>query len=138
MERSYLLLTGALSGLVSLLAHAVIWSIAELLQPRLREANTSNRQLDIPDVLLHLLAGTGMGLLFWLSWGLAAIVDVPWWWRGSIFGGLAWLTLAAPAVISLARARQMGAGPVLIIVTRWGTTCLIAGLACAWGWERSV
>ncbi len=138
MERSYLLLTGALSGLVSLLAHAVIWSIVEMIQPRLRMVNASNRQLDVPDILLHLLAGTGLGLLFWLSWGMVAIVAVPWWWRGLIFGGLTWLTLATPAVISMARARQMGAGPTFVIATRWATTCLIAGLACAWGWERGV
>lgn len=138
MERSYLLLTGALSGLVSLLAHAVIWSIAEMIQPRMRVTSAANRQLDVPDILLHLLAGTGLGLLFWLSWGLAAIVAVPWWWRGLAFGGLTWLALATPAVISMARAKQIPFGPALLIATRWGTTCMIAGLACAWGWERGM
>ncbi|HKE93149.1 MAG TPA: hypothetical protein VKB34_02495 [Povalibacter sp.] len=138
MERSYLLLTGALSGLVSLLAHAVIWSIVEMIQPRIRVATASNRQLDVPDILLHLVAGTGLGLLFWLSWGLAAIVDVPWWRRGLIFGSLTWLTVATPAVFSMARARQISFGPALVIATRWATTCLIAGLACAWGWQRAM
>lgn len=138
MERSYLLLTGALSGLVSLLAHSVIWSIAETIRPRLRLASASDRQLDVPDVLLHLVAGTGLGLLFWLSWGLTAIVHVPWWWRGACFGAITWLMLATPAVISMARSRQIGLGPATIIATRWATTCFIAGLACAWAWERSI
>lgn len=135
MERSYLLLTGALSGLVSVLAHAVIWSVAEMIQPRMRAANASNRQLDVPDVLLHLVAGTGLGLLFWLSWGLVAVVDVAWWWRGLIFGALTWFALAMPGVISMARARQISAGPAAVIATRWATTCVIAGLACAWSWQ---
>src|SRR5690349_17900148 len=103
MERSYLLLTGALSGLVSLLAHAVIWSLAEMIRPQLRTTQTSVRQLDVPDVLLHLIAGTALGLLFWLSWGLTAIVSVSWWMRGLAFASLTWIGLAMPAALSIAR-----------------------------------
>lgn len=134
MERSYLLLTGALSGLVSVLAHAVIWSLVEIVRPRIATLNASHQQLDVPDILLHMLAGTGLGLLFWLSWGLAAIVDVSWWLRGLIFGSLGWLILGLPAVISMARAREIAAGPTAVIATRWAMTCVIAGLACAWSW----
>ncbi|HMN47316.1 MAG TPA: hypothetical protein PKE27_22265 [Povalibacter sp.] len=136
MERSYLLLTGALSGLVSLLAHSVLWSIAEMLHPRLRIANASNRQLDVPDIFLHLFAGIGLGGLFWISWGLAALVDVTWWQRGLIFGGITSVMLATPAVISTGRAGQMSSGTTLLIASRWLTTCVIAGLACAWSWQR--
>lgn len=138
MERSYLLLTGALSGLVSLLAHSVIWSFAEMVRPRLRLSTAGQRQLDVPDILLHLVAGTGLGLLFWLSWGLTAIVNVSWWWRGACFGAITWLMVATPAVISMARSREIGFGPAAVIATRWATTCFIAGLACSWGWERSI
>jgi len=46
--------------------------------------------------------------------------------------------VATPAIISMARSRQTGFGPAAIIATRWATTCFIAGLACAWGWERSI
>jgi hypothetical protein len=138
MERSYLLLTGALSGLVSLLAHSVIWSIAEMLHPRMRIANASSRQLDVPDILLHLFAGVGLGGLFWISWGLAALVDVTWWQRGLIFGGIASVMLATPAIVSAGRAGQMGSGTVLLIASRWLTTCVIAGLACAWSWGRGM
>ena len=136
MERSYLLLTGALSGLVSLLAHAVIWSLAEMIRPQLRTVQTPYRQLDVPDILLHLIAGTGLGLLFWLSWGLTAIVSVPWWMRGLAFAALTWIALALPASLSVARARQITLMSVSVIATRWATTCLIAGLACSWGWDR--
>lgn len=138
MERFHLLLTGAMSGLVSLLAHAVLWSIAEMIRPRLRAANASVRQLDVPDILLHLVAGLVLAWLFWLSWGLAALVDVPWWQRGLMFGGCTCVALTTPAVISVARARQIGTGTTLLIASRWATTCLIAGLACSWSWERGM
>lgn len=138
MERSYLLLTGSLSGLVSILAQAVIWSVAEFLAPRLRAANASSRQLDVPDILVHMAAGVGLGLLFWLSWGLTAIVAVPWWWRGLIFGGLTWAVLVVPSAIATARAMHITALPATVLALRWATTCVIAGLACAWSWERGL
>jgi hypothetical protein len=138
MERSYLLLTGALSGLVSLLAHSVLWSIAEMLRPRMRVVNASNRQLDVPDILLHLFAGIGLGGLFWISWGLAALVDVTWWQRGLIFGGITSVMVTTPAVISVGRAGQLSSSITLLIVSRWITTCMLAGLACAWSWSRNV
>jgi len=138
MERSYLLLTGGLSGLVSLLTHSVLWSIAEMLRPRMRIANASNHQLDVPDILLHLFAGIGLGGLFWISWGLAALVDVTWWQRGLIFGAITGVPLACPAIISMARTRPGAAGTALLIASRWLTTCVIAGLACAWSWERGM
>ncbi|HEY6641601.1 hypothetical protein [Povalibacter sp.] len=136
MERSYLLLTGGLSGLVSLLAHSVLWSIAEMLHPRMRVANASNRQLDVPDILLHLFAGVGLGGLFWISWGLAALVDVTWWLRGLIFGAVTSLMVATPAVISMNRAAHSPPSVALLIASRWVTTCVLAGLACAWSWQR--
>jgi len=138
MERSYLLLTGSLSGLVSILAQAVLWSLAEAAFPRLQAENAASRQLDVPDILVHMAAGVGLGLLFWLSWGLTAIVDVSWWQRGLIFGGLTWAVLIAPSVISVARAMQIAAVPATVLAMRWATTCVIAGLACAWSWERGL
>lgn len=138
MERSYLLLTGSLSGLVSILAQAVLWSLAEAAFPRLQAENAASRQLDVPDILVHMAAGVGLGLLFWLSWGLTAIVDVSWWQRGLIFGGLTWAVLIAPSVISVARAMQIAAVPATVLAMRWATTCMIAGLACAWSWERGL
>ena len=134
MELSQLLLTGALSGLVSVLAHSVVWSVIDLLRPQ-SAALKPYARLDIPDVLLHLWCGVTLGLMFWLSWGLAAVVDVSWWVRGLYFGGLCWLGFAAPAIISLAIIRGTAQGSVAVIASRWATTCFIAGLACAWSWE---
>jgi hypothetical protein len=138
MERSYLLLLGALSGLVSVLIHAVFWSLVELLRAAAPQPKTATAKLDFPDILLHVSAGTGLGLFFWLSWGLAAVVAVPWWTRGLVFGGLAWVFIGLPAIISLARARSGAAGATSAIALQWATTCLIAGLACAWSWARAM
>jgi hypothetical protein len=142
MERSYLLLLGALSGLVSVLLHAVLWSLLELIRPAVGTARDSGARsamarLDIPDIALHVMWGIGLGLLFWLSWGLAAVVSVPWWTRGLVFGGLAWAFMGLPAIVSLARARGGSRGATSVIALQWATTCVIAGLACAWSWERA-
>lgn len=138
MELSYLLLMGGMSGLVAVLAHSVVYSIYELIGRR----GTPLSSLDVTDALLHLICGTGLGLLFWLSWGLAALVDVPWWVRGVTFAMLCWMPLSLPAVlgawISAAPERGLSTKAMAMMASRWATTCLIAGLICAWSWERSV
>jgi len=136
MERSYLLLTGSLGGLISILAQVVFWSIVATLVPRARASQLA--QLEVPEVLLHMMAGIGLGLLFWLSWGLTAIVEVPWEWRGLAFGGLTWLALVTPAIASVALARQLSMPIFVATATRWLATCMIVGLACAWNWQRGL
>lgn len=136
MERSYLLLTGSLGGLISILTQVVVWSIVAAWVPRARESQLA--QLDLLEILLHMLAGVGLGLLFWLSWGLTAIVDVSWGWRGLAFGGLIWLALAVPAVASVTATRQLGMQTLVAFAARWLITCVIVGLACAWNWQRGL
>ncbi len=138
MELSYLMLMGSMSGLVAVLAHSVIYSVYELLHQRGTDLST----LSITDAFLHLICGTGLGLLFWLSWGLAAIVDVSWWIRGVSFAMLCWVPVSLPAVvaawISAAPERGLSTKAMALMASRWAMTCLIAGLTCAWSWERSV
>jgi hypothetical protein len=136
MELSYLMLTGSLSGLISVLLHAVLGSSLELLRGRASAAATASVPLQVSDAILHMLCGLGLGLLFWLSWGLAAVVSVPWWVRGLSFGSLCWLSLALPSVISVALTRDAAIRIAATMAARWATTCLIAGLACAWSWRR--
>jgi hypothetical protein len=137
VELTYLLLMGSLSGLVGVLGHSVVYSIFELVHSR----GTRIGPLQLTDAFLHLVCGTGLGLLFWLSWGLAAIVDVPWWVRGLSFAMLCWVPLSLPAVLnawlSAAPERGLSAKMTAVLASRWATTCLIAGLTCAWSWERS-
>lgn len=133
MDLTYLMLTGSLSGLLSVLAHSVLWSAVDAVRPGAAVA-----PLQFAEALLHMLYGTGFGLFFWLSWGLAAIVDIPWWVRGLSFGGLCWLAFAVPSLIGVALARAMPVTMTAALASRWATTSLIAGLACAWSWERTL
>jgi len=133
MELVPLLLTGSLSGLVSVLGHSVFWSGIELLARPQRETYAD---LPVLEVILHMLTGIGLGLLFWLSWGLAAIVDVAWWLRGLSFGGLCVLGLVLPLTVSTLLVQPQAWRPVAARTARWITTCLIVGLACGWSWAR--
>ena len=133
MELSYLLFTGSLSGLVSILGHSVIWSVLELV--RKPAAGTLDPQVQISEAFLHMVCGVGLGLLFWLSWGLAAIVQVTWWIRGLVFGGLA-IALLVPILFNVAATGKRDSKLLTILFSRWLTTCLIAGMSCAWSWDR--
>ncbi len=137
IDLSYLLIMGSLSGLVAVLAHSVLHSIYEMV----RSGDTQAGAVSLTDALLHLICGTGLGLLFWLSWGLAGMVDVPWWIRGLSFAMLCWLPVSLPAVVAAwigaAPERGLSTRTMALMASRWAMTCLIAGLACAWSWERS-
>lgn len=134
MELSYLLFTGSLSGLVSILGHSVAWSIVEL--ARKRSPRMPDLQVQISEAFLHMLCGVALGLLFWLSWGLAAIVQVRWWVRGIAFGALAAM-LVLPVLIDVFARRRLPPAILLALGSRWMTTCLVVGLSCAWSWENA-
>jgi hypothetical protein len=134
MELSYLLLTGSLSGLLSVLAY----SIAETAIGWLRRSAVASPTLQVSEALLHMACGIGLAGLFWLSWGLAAVVQVPWWVRGLAFGGICWLALSVPGMANLVVQRVLPARGAVGAAARWGTTCLVAGLSCAWSWERAI
>jgi hypothetical protein len=131
MDLTYLMLTGSLSGLVSVLLHSIVASARTSLRPGLVVP-----PLQASDAVLHMLYGTGFALLFWLSWGLAAVVEVPWWLRGLSFGGLCWLSFAVPSVVGAALAQGLPVATIAAAASRWATTSVIAGLSCAWSWER--
>ncbi len=134
MELSYLLFTGSLSGLVSILGHSVLWSFIEMTSGRRRAAH--ELQVQVAEAFLHMVFGVTLGFLFWSSWGLAAIVDVAWWVRGLVFGGLAAVALAPALLNTLLTGRMQGA-LLAIVGSRWLTTCFVVGLACAWSWDKA-
>lgn len=134
MELSYLLFTGSLSGLVSILGHSVVWSLIELVRPR--RAGAYDPQVQIVEAFLHMVFGVSIGFLFWLSWGLAAVVDVDWWVRGLAFGALA-TVLLLPVLFNLLLTRRVDSSLLAIFASRWLTTCVVTGLSCAWSWERT-
>jgi hypothetical protein len=133
MELSYLLLTGSLS-LISVLAHSILATTIGWI----RHPQVAAPPLQMSEALLHMMCGVGLGLLFWLSWGLAAVVQVPWWVRGLSFGGLCWLAIAVPSAVNVALMRAVPTGASVLLASRWGTTCVLTGLSCAWSWERAM
>lgn len=133
-----LLLSGGLGGLASALSYSVLWSAIDLWQPRLAEIWSGGRSLGLAGVLLHFLAGTVLGLLFWLSWGLAALVDVQWWERGLVFGGLAWTSLSVPSILTTSFVRDLTWQSSMSLLLQWASTCLLASFACAWSWEAAM
>jgi hypothetical protein len=135
MELTQLLFTGSLSGLLSVLAHATFWGAVSCLV----RGNTVPRYAEPPlaEAFLHMAAGIALAFLFWLSWGLAGLTENRWWVRGLIFGGLAWFALALPTVAGLVAGRIIDARAGAFAGSRWATTALGVGLACAWSWHRA-
>jgi hypothetical protein len=138
MEISYFLLYGSLGALISILAHSVTYSGLELLRRPQLNTLLATLQVSVAETVLHMLSGIAMGFLYWLSWGLAAVVDAPWWWRGLGFGMLCSLGVALPSLASLSLTRSEPMVISLAVGARWLTTCLIVGLACAWQWAKGV
>jgi hypothetical protein len=136
MELTQLLITGSLAGLISLLAHSALWSAIAMFGRSGR--SIAHAEPPISEAVLHMIAGIVLAFLFWLSWGLAALTDGRWWVRGVTFGGLCWLALALPTIGSLVVGRAIEARSGMLVASRWATTALGVGLACAWTWHRAV
>jgi len=85
---------------------------------------------------LRAAAGAALGFLFWLGWGLIAIVGRPWYEVGLIYGALAWAASAAPALGTLLLRGHGPARPVAAHAVEWLFTCIAIGLLCAYSWHR--
>jgi hypothetical protein len=82
------------------------------------------------------VAGAALGFLFWLSWGLIAIVGVPWYAVGLLYGLMTWAALAAPVLGTLLLRSRGSARPIVAHGVEWLGTCVIIGVFCAWSWHR--
>lgn len=127
-------LAGGLAG--------VLWSglVTAAWSPRDGGAPRGTPQDTIAQIVLasalRAAAGAVLGFVFWLSWGLIALVGLPWYAVGSIYGGLCWLALVMPALATLA---LRWPGPRHVVATHaveWLFTCLSIGLLCALAWHR--
>ena len=98
------------------------------------EAETASRVL--AGAALRAAAGAALGFLFWLGWGLIALVGTPWYTVGLVFGGLTWAALVAPALGTLALRGHGPARPLVAHAAEWLLTCLTIGLLCALAWHR--
>ena len=85
---------------------------------------------------LRAAAGAALGFLFWLGWGLIALVGTPWYAVGLVYGGLTWTAVAAPALGTLALRGHGPLRPIVAHAVEWLFTCLAIGLLCALAWHR--
>jgi hypothetical protein len=138
MELRAIVLAGALAGFAASALNSILWrplwvAVSTALSknsgteaPRWRSPSAS---LHLASVLLHLAAGSILGLLFWLSWGLTGIVSIPWWVRGLSFAGLTWIALCVPLLLSLIVSARTPPSLIVKSAIEWLTTCVLVGLA---------
>lgn len=127
-----LLLYGAIGGLASVLVGTLFRSLLAAGKRNAPAQAPPPSLQDVVEAATHVFAGAGIGLLFWLSWGFAAIVTVPWWVRGLAFGGACAVALVIPSLAGTALRTGMRRGQAVGALIEWSYTCLMAGLACAW------
>ncbi len=86
--------------------------------------------------MLRAAAGALLGFLFWLGWGLIALVGQPWYAIGLLYGGLGWAALVAPALGTLGLHGHGTTRALTAHALEWLVTCLAIGLLCALAWHR--
>lgn len=101
--------------------------------PPARETTAAFVQVTV----LYAAAGAAAGLLFWLGWGLPAIVNLPWPAIGLAYGGTLYCAGALPC-LGLAGLR-LGQPPRLlaIMALEWLVACAAVGQLCALAWHRA-
>jgi hypothetical protein len=85
---------------------------------------------------LRAAGGATLGFLFWLGWGLIAIVGRPWFAVGLLYGVLAWLAVAAPVLGTLLLNGHAPARAVVVHALEWLFTTVAIGLLCALAFHR--
>jgi len=139
VELFMILLAGFAGGLVGTLWSGLVTGPVLAYVPQLRPASwapeTAARLL--AGALLYGIGGAVAGFLFWLSWGLTALVATPWPLVGLLYGALLWSIAVLPAVGSGGlRLRQPRALLALLALEYLVATAAV-GLFCAYTWHRS-
>ena len=88
--------------------------------------------------VLYGLGGAVLGLLFWLSWGLVALVEKPWPYVGTLFGLVCWAGAGVPALAMLHLKLREPRRVALVLALEWLVACLAVGMLCAIAWHRTI
>jgi hypothetical protein len=133
------LLAGFAGGLVGTLWSGMVTGPVLARTPRLRPAGwlpeTAPRLLAA--AVLYGIGGATAGFLFWLGWGLTALVATPWPLVGVLYGVLLWSIAALPVIgIGGLRLRQSWTLLALLALEYLVATTAV-GLLCAYAWQRS-
>lgn len=125
-------LSGALwAGLVS----ATLFARWPALRPNPWRPETATRLLAA--AVLHGLCGAAAGFLFWLSWGLVALVATPWPVIGALYGALVWVAGGLTALGALALQSPRERGAIAVMAVEGFVASLAAGVLCAYVWYRA-
>ncbi len=139
MELTYQVLVGATAALLASLFNAALAPSYARLRARANdEWRAKSLRSQLAEIGVQLVAGAGLGMLFWLSWGLAAIVGVPWWLRGSSFALILWSVCCLPTLAIQLLATRLHWSTALIYAIEWLIIFAAVGLACSWGWAKAV
>lgn len=132
------LLAGFAGGLVGTLWNGIV-SSALLAQVRAGDRHVwhdeSAGRLFV-GALLYGACGALLGFLFWLSWGLIALVGKPWLGVGILFGLLCWAGAALPALGMLHLRLRAPKRLAAVLALEWLVACLAIGVLCALTWHR--
>lgn len=135
MEIRSAIVIGSASGLTACLLLRPLWSLWLARGPsELWRAVTTRTETFY--VATHALAGAAQGIVFWLSWGLAAIVAVPWWQRGLSVGAVNAVLLIWPTALMMASVLRAPRVIYLVLLSEALVTSVCVGLACSWVWAH--
>jgi hypothetical protein len=129
---------GVAGGLAGVLWSGMITArwLARAERSRAMPTRTETAARLFAGVALRALAGAALGFLFWLGWGLIAVVGAPWYATGLLYGLLGWAALAVPVLGTWLLASHGPPAPVAAHAVEWLFTCLAIGLLCALAWHR--
>lgn len=136
MHPTLLMSAGVTAGLAVSLALRFVWAGVARRQgyTHWRDASAVNELLYIGG---HCVFGACLGLLFWLSWGFTALIDLNWWQRGTAFGVIVALLFGPPPMLlmrSVLRVPSVQLWFWLCEVTLLGVA---VGLNCSWHWQSA-
>ena len=133
------LMAGFAGGLAGTLWSGIVSSSLYARWPVLRPQpwlpETATRLLTA--AALYATCGMAAGFLFWLSWGLVAIVAMPWPVVGAFFGTLVWLAGGLPSLGAFALRAPRARGAVAVLALEGLVASIAAGLLCAYVWRHS-
>lgn len=122
-----------MSGLVAALVLGPLWRWNVLRQTG---PVSQTPWSEVQFLVIHAAWGAGLGVLFWLSWGLAAVVGVSWWLRGVLFGVLCSSLPVLPAVLLGRVSLAWPWSTVGVLLIDALATGVLTGVLCAWSWAR--
>jgi hypothetical protein len=137
LELSYHLFTGALAAVLAGLFNTAVQSLPIFRTKGSQQWREPSLPSQLATLTIYLFVGVGLGLLFWLSWGLTAIVGVPWWQRGSAFALILWCVCCLPLLAMQLLTLRSHWSTVAAFAVDWLVIFLAVGLSCAWTWAKA-